>query len=135
MEFTHSPFWVQIWGFPFEHMSEDTGKDIGSRLGRYVETDTRSWHFDQAKFMRVRVELMVDKPLRRGGYITSPKGARLWVTFKYERLPIICFYCGRIGHDARHCAVPIDAQSQEPQYGDWLRANDTYKGNNERSKP
>ena len=63
MEFTHCPFWVQIWGLPFEHMSEDTGKDIGSRLGRYVEIDTRSWHFDQAKFMRVRVELMVDKPL------------------------------------------------------------------------
>ena len=44
-------------------MSEDTGKDIGSKLGRYVETDTRSWHSDQAKFMRVWVELMVDKPL------------------------------------------------------------------------
>lgn len=109
MEFTHSPFWVQIWGLPFEHMSEDTGKDIGSRLGRYVETDTRSWHFDQAKFMRVRVELMVDKPLRRGGYITSPDDTRMWVTFKYERLLVICFYYGRIGHDARHCAVPIDA--------------------------
>ena len=90
-------------------MSEDTWKDIGSRLGRYVETDTRSWHFDQAKFMRVRVELMVDKPLRRGGYITSPDDTRMWVTFKYERLLVICFYYGRIGHDARHCAVPIDA--------------------------
>ena len=108
MEFTHSPFWVQIWGLPFEHMSKDMGKDIGSRLGRYVEIDTRSWHSDQAKFMRVQVELMVDKPLRRGGYITSPDDTRMWVTFKYERLLVICFYCGRIGYNARHYAVPID---------------------------
>lgn len=106
-------------------MSEDTRRDIGSRLGTYVETNTRSWNSDQAKYMRVRVELMVNKPLRRGGYITSPEGARLWVTFKYKRLPVICFYCGRISHDVRHCAVPIAAQNHEPQYGDWLRANNT----------
>lgn len=79
-----------------------------------METDTRSWHSGQAKFMRVWVELMVDKPLRRDGYITSPEGVRLWVTFKYERLLVVCFYCGKIGHDVRHCVVPIDAQNQEP---------------------
>ncbi|XP_075659085.1 uncharacterized protein LOC142628949 [Castanea sativa] len=27
--FSHSPFWVQVWGVPFELMIEDTGRDIG----------------------------------------------------------------------------------------------------------
>ena len=82
--FTYSPFCVQIWGLPFEHMSREVGKDIGSKIGRFIEVHKRSWQSDQAKFMRVRVDLEIDKPLRRGPYITSLDGERLWLSFKYE---------------------------------------------------
>lgn len=34
-------------------MTEDVGKDVGNNLGRYIETDKRSWLLEQAKFMRV----------------------------------------------------------------------------------
>ena len=44
--FTHSPFWVQVWGLPFELMSEESGKDIGNSIGSYVETDKRSGQTD-----------------------------------------------------------------------------------------
>ena len=26
--FSHTPFWVQVWGVPFELMTEETGRDI-----------------------------------------------------------------------------------------------------------
>ena len=26
--FSHTPFWVQAWGVPFELMTEETGRDI-----------------------------------------------------------------------------------------------------------
>ena len=113
MEFSHSPFWVQVWGLPFENMFEETGKGIGSKIGNYIETDKRAWQSDQAKFMRIRVELQVDKPLRRGGHIANLDGERLWVTFKYEWLPTICFLYGRIGHDDRHCPTFSDGQKRE----------------------
>lgn len=103
--FTHTPFWVQIWGLPFEHMSEGVGKDIGGKFGEYLEIDKRSWQSDQAKFMRVRVNVQIDKPLRRGGYVKNTEGERFWITFKYERLPTFCFICGRMGHDDKHCEV------------------------------
>lgn len=106
--FTHSPFWVQIWGLSFEHMSQEAGKDIGNRIGKFIEVDKRSWQSDQAKFMRVRVDLEIDKPLRRGGYIISTDGERLWLSFKYERLPTICFICGKLGHVNKHCPTTID---------------------------
>ena len=99
ISFTYSPFWVQIWGLPFKHMSQEVGKDIGSKIGRFIEVHKRSWQSDQAKFMRVRVDLEIDKPLRRGAYITSSDGEHLWLSFKYERLPIVCFICGKLGHD------------------------------------
>ena len=85
-------------------MSLDVGKEIGSKLGTFMEVDRRSWQSDQAKFMRVRVELEIDKPLRRGAYIVSSKEERLWLTFKYERLPTICFICGNLGHDKKNIA-------------------------------
>ena len=37
--FTHSPFWVQIWGLPFEHMSLEVGKELGNSLGNFIESD------------------------------------------------------------------------------------------------
>ena len=84
ISFTHSPFWVQVWGLPFKHMSEEVGKNIGGKLGEVLEVDKRSLQTDQAKFIRIKVDLPIDKPLRRGGYINIEDGHRCWITFKYE---------------------------------------------------
>lgn len=40
------------------------GRDLGNSLGRYIETDKRSWLSEQAKFMRIRVDLPLNRPLR-----------------------------------------------------------------------
>lgn len=132
--FTHTPFWVQIWGLPFEHMSEGVGKDIGGKFGEYLEIDKRSWQSDQAKFMRVRVNVQIDKPLRRGGYVKNTEGERFWITFKYERLPTFCFICGRMGHDDKHCEVVTNEQAADRQYFDWLKVGWNQNGNQSRAK-
>lgn len=73
------------------------------------------------------MELEIDKPLRRGAYIASYDGERLWLTFKYERLPIVCFICVKLGRDNKHCPTSNVWQSACHQYGDWLRAGWTAK--------
>nr|POE84848.1 hypothetical protein CFP56_76542 [Quercus suber] len=57
ISFSHSPFWVQIRGLPFENMTEDIGRDIGSKIGRVLEVDKRAIQADQAKFLRIRVKV------------------------------------------------------------------------------
>ena len=42
ISFTHSPFWVQVWGLPFENMTEEVGRVIGSKIGHVLEVDRRS---------------------------------------------------------------------------------------------
>ena len=58
-------------------MSQEVGEEIGSKIGRFIEVDRRLWQSNHAKFMRVCVDLEIDKPLRRGAYITSFDGERL----------------------------------------------------------
>lgn len=115
-------------------MAKETGRDIGSKIGTYLETDRRSWQTDHAKFMKICVALKLDQLLHRGGYITNLGGERIWVTFKYEKLSTICYTCGKIGHDDKHCPIPQDEQTVKHQYGDWIRANGNHRGNQERVK-
>ena len=97
--FTHLPFWVQVWGLPFDLMTEEAGHDIRRGLGKGVEVDSKAFKADQACFLRIRAEILLDKPLRRGGPVVSSEGDEICVAFRYERLVGWCFACGRIGHD------------------------------------
>ena len=101
-------------------MLEDVGRDIRGKIGKFIEVEKRSWQIDQANFIRIRVDLQIDKSLGRGGYITSLDGKCRWVTFKYERLPIVYFICGRLRHDDKHCPTTPDWQNATHQYGEWL---------------
>ena len=97
INFFSSPFWVQIWGLPFENMTEAIGKDIGSKIGRVLEVDKRAMQAELAKFLRIRVEVPIDKPLRRGGFVKNEEGERVWVDFRYERLPNFCYTMASLG--------------------------------------
>ena len=41
-------------------MTKEVGRDIGGKIGRVIEVDKRSWQVDQAKFMLVRVDLLIE---------------------------------------------------------------------------
>ena len=99
ISFTYSLFWGQIWGLPFDMMTENIGKEIGSNWGIFMVVDTRSWMLEKAKFMRIKVNLPLEKPLRRCGKVASLEGESFCIQFRYERLPVFCFRCGVMGHD------------------------------------
>nr|POE59835.1 hypothetical protein CFP56_67277 [Quercus suber] len=119
---------VEVWGLPFDMMSEKTRKDIGNSIGKFVMEDSRSWSSDQAKYMRIRVKIPLNKSLRQCGAVASPKGVVHQIFFRYERLPIFCFLCGIFGHDDRHCQSGVINTDESQQYGEWLRAQGGNKG-------
>ena len=83
--------------------------------------------------MRIRVDLQLDKPLRRGGKIDSVEGEKFWISFRYERLSTFCFQCGRLGHDEKHYKEPPNQQNPK-QYNDWIRAQGNPKMGLEKSR-
>ena len=51
VRFNSIPMWVQVWGLPFDLLSEEVGRDIGNGLGKVVEVDLKAFSSDQARFL------------------------------------------------------------------------------------
>lgn len=66
VSFTHIPIWIQVWSLPFDLINEEAGQDIGRALGKFTDLDCKASKSDQAHFLRVCVEIPLDKPLQRG---------------------------------------------------------------------
>ena len=52
---------------------------------------------------------------------------KTWITFKYERLPNICYWCGRLDHNDRDCEIWLESEGSlaenQKQFGPSLRAS------------
>ncbi|MBA0567157.1 hypothetical protein Golob_011913, partial [Gossypium lobatum] len=66
----------------------------------------------------LRVQIDVQKPLRRGVLVAVDSQEKVWVSFKYEHLPIFCFGCGRLGHGVKECQV-LSSVERERSDGDF----------------
>ncbi|TXG73185.1 hypothetical protein EZV62_001764 [Acer yangbiense] len=79
-------------------------------------------------FLRVRVAVEIDKPLRRFMRVDVLGDEEETVMpIQYERLPNFCFLCGLVGHTTHDCLATGAGGSLEGKelvYGAWLRAAD-----------
>ncbi|KAK3218022.1 hypothetical protein Dsin_011992 [Dipteronia sinensis] len=119
-------FWVQISNLPMLCMTKDIGRFLGSIIGDVHEVDLGPTSDCLGKFLRVRVAIRIDEPLRRFLRVDVLGDREETVMpIQYERLPDFCFHCGLLGHTIRGCpedeneALP---EGQVPSYGACLRA-------------
>ena len=128
VQFTHSWIWVQLHGIPLYYMTRETGERVGGTIGMVKEVDVPENGVGWGNALRVRLYLDFTQPIPRGRLISFTTIGQMWVSFKYERLPWICFHCGLIGHLERDCIAKLRAGQVEDsafkQYGPWLRASE-----------
>ena len=98
IELSWCPFWVQIHGIPLGMMNENVARAIGSFIRQILVIDKGGDKVVWGHYLRVRILINVMKPLKRGTKVKSSGGEQVLVAFKYERLPDICFVCGRLDH-------------------------------------
>ncbi|KAE8805615.1 hypothetical protein D1007_18282 [Hordeum vulgare] len=85
----------------------EMGYILGDKLGKVLTVAHRNKKiFDE--YLRVRVEHLVDEPLRKA-IDRTPVGGTIEISsnVKYEKLPNFCLACGLLGHtSARFCSIP-----------------------------
>ena len=113
ISFSKVIFWIQIHKLPFELMTLQNVRKIGQVLGELIKAEdpVRKKGVGRS-FLRVRVEVDVEKPLVAGFWVLRGDKGRVWAEIKYERIADFCFRCGRLGHVLRNCEEEISGQKE-----------------------
>jgi hypothetical protein len=132
VQFTHSPFWIQVHDMPLICMNKGVGTKIGESLGALEDVDVAGDGGGWGRCLRLRVNIDLRNPLERGRAL-SLGGKDYWVSLRYERLPLLCFNCGRILHGEKGCMVKKSQRHHDEdspkQWGAWLRAEEPRRRN------
>ncbi|KAI4991287.1 hypothetical protein ZWY2020_039658 [Hordeum vulgare] len=121
-DFNETPMWVRIFNLPLGMMNVEAAEEIGNVVGNFVEADVGMDGSALGKFLRVKIRMKLDKPIRRGFTLDDEEhearqqqkrsmkidGAKdgedgAWCRFEYEFLPDFCYICGLMGHGQKAC--------------------------------
>ena len=124
--FESASFWIQVHDLPLNSMTLGVAKDIVLMAGTVINYEEEDEEYVGGNFMRVRVSIDITKPLCRGQKLGLSNGDESWVSFKYEHLPNVCYWCGRLTHHDRECSLwqkrKGTLKEVDQQFGSWLRA-------------
>lgn len=123
-------FWIQIHDLPAGYLTEGIGRLLGNFIGAFLEYDSTNSSGVWRQYMRIRVGVKVTEPLKRFKRIKKRDGTSFVVKFKYERLHIFCFICGRLGHSESFCDSLFNRDGSDiaREWGAWLKAADRRTG-------
>jgi hypothetical protein len=116
--------WVQVFNLPFGFLKEKIGKSIANFIGDFIEYDESNNWGPWRAYMRIKVAIDVNQPLKKEWKIRKEGGDWIMLQFKYEKLGIFCFRCGIIGHTENFCATKFEegAENGIARWGPYLRA-------------
>lgn len=114
--------WVQLHGMSSGFTSQRVVVDVGNYIGKFVESDVNNFVGVWREFLRIRVVIPLDKPLKRRMKLKKSEANWCWVNFKYEGVPTFCFICGMIGHSDKFCEKLFEDKIEKP-FGAWMRAD------------
>ncbi|KAK4441650.1 hypothetical protein Salat_0499900 [Sesamum alatum] len=100
-------FHIHIHCLPLVKMTKEIAAFIGDKLGRYKEEDVGRKGEVWGSSVRIRVAINVTKP-------RTVLGDDHLVSFTYERLPYLCYYCGCLGHLSRRCDFQFQQDFSDP---------------------
>ncbi|KAJ1376678.1 Zinc knuckle CX2CX4HX4C [Sesbania bispinosa] len=122
ISFSSAPVWIQIWGLPLHCRTKKMGIKIGKSFGPVLDADVFEIQ-GRGSFVKVQVQLVIDKPLLHGINVGSRKDGVFWVELQYERIPQFCYSCGIIGHEDSGCEAQGKVAEDTRSLGPWMKAS------------
>ena len=110
-----APFWSHVWG---------SWERIGKKIGHYISNDQKVGLTKQVKYLRIRVAIPIDKPLRKGGGGGLLPSFWMWESLgslKVWKITVFLLRRGVLGYEECSC-LEKNPREETPQFGEWLRA-------------
>lgn len=126
MRLISSPFWLKAGPCPTKCDKKDLMHAIGLTFGGLTSFESTD------EYCQLRVDLDIMKPLRQGLFVLTYSNYKMWIAFKYENLPSVCFRCGKMRHRTKDCQdFPQDEgelTEENLAYSNALRAESVLMG-------
>ncbi|CAM8885479.1 unnamed protein product [Rhodiola kirilowii] len=124
--FNRLGIWAQFHNAPIGASIESVIRKMANKVGEFCKADKVENADRKCNFLRCRVWIDPTKPIVTGLYIERRNKDPLWVTVRYEKLPMFCLHCGRCVHGPEGCAGR--SKSKSSAYKEWLRRGGDGKG-------
>ena len=125
VDFSKTSFWVQIHNLPLSYLTLEVALEIGESLGT-VNKSVGISDMVGGNFMRIRVLIDITRPLCHGRIISLDSDDDRFISFKYKRLPNICYWCGMVSHANKDYTIWLSSKGslkvEDQQFGHWIRA-------------
>ncbi|KAK9226373.1 hypothetical protein WN943_011420 [Citrus x changshan-huyou] len=90
--------WIRLSGLTVHLYDRKILQRLGDLVGTVIKIDANTTSCIRGRFARVAVTISLDKPLV-SQFVLDGKIQKV----EYEELPVICFKCGRYGHNSNAC--------------------------------
>lgn len=123
VKFDRLHIWARVMNLPYNLRDEAWWTPIAKQMDQHAQFVK----FDHdGGFLRARITIDVEKPLRRWILIDSARRKKVdMYDIQYEQLSYFCFSCGRLGHSELYCQTPGSRDEQgELPIGRKLHAPD-----------
>lgn len=109
--------WTQWYRIPPAAVSQMGLSMLAQRIGTPLSDATEIFARGQ-KFYKIKMLINVDRPLQDHLDVLNPTIGNFTTYITYEKMPRICLFCGRIGHDQLGCVdkVRFERLKQDPRY-------------------
>ncbi|CAN0889447.1 hypothetical protein LINGRAHAP2_LOCUS16092 [Linum grandiflorum] len=122
----HVPFWIHLCDLPRKYCTIKIGDKLGSLLGQVILTTICEDIASHRLFLCIKVVLNAASPLTTE-IKASHNDYPIQSSVRYENIPLLCFTCGLLGHDKKHCPRKLQPSSSVSRFGPELRARRGWK--------
>ena len=116
--------WLQVHDLPIGCLKLRVALYIALVARDVINTGAADEDYEGSHFLRVRVRIDITKPLCKGRKIGLSTSEESWVSFKYERLPNLCYWSGHLTHHNKDCSVWLKRKGSlsetDKQFSSWL---------------
>ncbi|KAF4354375.1 hypothetical protein F8388_026184 [Cannabis sativa] len=132
VRFDKTPIWVRIESIPPFYWNLSNLKELASKASPVYELPPGVEDAVSMSNLRFRATIDINKSIFSGFFLRRQRLKDLWIQYKYERLPKMCFKCGVLTHDQSTCfkspTIIKDANgSIYPMFGVWLKSDSIEK--------